>query len=492
MDPPLDLRLVPAALAAWCAAYVVVVMPVRVAALGAVLAGVAAGVATVRHPTPARRARGQVVLVAGIVAAVLGAGAVQLAARQSGGLAAAVAERAPVEVAGTVRSDPQPLAGAPGRFRVLLSVDLLRLDGRWRPAAAPVQVLGGGTWADVVYGSCISARGRLLPTEPGRRAAAGLSAASGPELVTAPPGWLRATAGLRAGLVALASGVPGDAGDLLPGVAVGDTSAVGDELAQAMRVSGLTHLTAVSGAHFSLVGAVVLAGVGAVGIPRVVRAVLVAVVLAGFVVLVHPGPSVVRAAAMGAVGVAGLALGRPARSVAALAVAVVVLLVADPWLARDIGFVLSVVATCGIVGLTAPLAARGAPWTGRTLAQAIAVPVAAQVACAPVLLVLEPAVSVYAVPANLVVAPAVAPATVLGLLATLAAPWWPGGAAVLAHLAGAACWWIATVARTAARLPGAHVDWAAGPVGVVLLALVSTAVVALLLGIRAPGGVDRP
>ncbi len=504
-------------MAAWCAAYVVVVLTVRAAVVCAALASALATVATVRArregregrdrsvgrersvgrdrraalPAPAPGSRGQVVLVAGVVAAVLGAGAAQLGARQSGGLVAAAGEHAFVEVVGTVRSDPQPVVGASGRFRVLLSVDLVRVDGRWRRAAVPVQVLGGGAWSEMVYGARVSARGRVGPTEPGRRAAASLSALSGPDLVAPPPGWLRVTAGLRSGLVELAAGVPGDGGDLLPGVAVGDTSAVDDGLAQAMRVSSLTHLTAVSGAHFSLVGAVVLVGVGALGVPRAVRALLVAAVLTGFVVLVHPGPSVVRAAAMGAVGVAGLALGRPARSVAALAVAVVVLLVTDPWLARDIGFVLSVAATCGIVGLAPPLAARAAPWTGRTVAHALAVPVAAQAACAPVLVMLEPAVSLYAVPANLVVAPAVAPATVLGLLATLVAPWWPGGAAVLGHVAGAACWWIAAVARTTAGWPGAHLAWAGGVFGVVLLGLVSTATVALLLGIHAPGGRDR-
>ncbi len=65
------------------------------------------------------------------------------------------------------------------------------------------------------------------------------------------------------------------------------------------------------------------------------------------------------------------------------------LLVVDPWLARDYGFALSVLATAGLLVLAGPLAAALGRVLPRSLALVLAVPIAAQLACQPVLLMLE-------------------------------------------------------------------------------------------------------
>jgi competence protein ComEC len=150
-------------------------------------------------------------------------------------------------------------------------------------------------------------------------------------------------------------------------------------------------------------------------------------------------------------------------------------------LAGELGFLLSVLATAGLVLLGPVVTERWSGTLGRTCATALAAPVAAQLVCAPAVLLAQPSVSLVAVPANLVVAPAVAPATVLGLAAALVDPWWPPVGAALAHAAGAACWWIGAVARIAAGLPGAQVPWLGGPVGVLLLAVASVAGARLVL-----------
>ncbi|MGV8977375.1 MAG: ComEC/Rec2 family competence protein [Cellulomonas sp.] len=509
MRDGLDLRLVPSACTAWLAAASVVMMSVRIACVLAAVAGTAcfttvvlarrgvrrvpADVEPAQLPRTSERvgrgsAAGQIALVLAVLTVVLATGASQLAARQEGGLGGLAAVRAAVRVVGTVTSDAVPVAsswpGAPARFRVAISVEGVGARGAEVPSAAPVVVLGGGEWSDVVYGSRVAASGRLSATEPASRAVAVLVASGAPSVLAGPGPWLAWAARVRSALADVASSLPGDAGALLPGVAVGDTSAVPTDLADAMRGAGLTHLTAVSGAHFALVGAAVLVCAGALRMHRRLRVVVLVVVLTGFVVLVHPGASVLRAAAMGAIGVTGLVLGRPARAVPALSAAVVVLLVADPWLAAEIGFVLSVLATAGLVLLARPLAARWSSAVGTPVAYALAVPVAAQCVCAPVVLLLSPTISTYAVPANLVADLAVAPATVVGLLAALVAPWWPAGAAVLAAVAGAACWWIGAVARAAVSLPGAQVPWLAGPLGAGLLAVATAALLAVVLHVR--------
>src|SRR5690606_8631628 len=117
---------------------------------------------------------------------------------------------------------------------------------------------------------------------------------------------------------------------------------------------GLTHLLAVSGANLTIVLGVVLLGLRGVGTSR--RLLLLAGVLTvlAFVLVARPEPSVQRAAVMGSVALAGLLVGRAGAGLRALAWAVIVLLVLDPWLAARPGFVLSVSATAGIIVLAPP------------------------------------------------------------------------------------------------------------------------------------------
>ncbi len=459
---------------------------------------------------PAVLASGGLALV--VAAAVLGAGAAQVAARSRGPLAAVASAEEPstVTVSGSVAERATLLApswpGAPPRARVVLEVDAVE-QGRRSPAATPepasdpasdpvsdpasdgaargvggqpVVVLGPAAWTGVEVGARVAVTGRAVVAPPGDRATALLTTTDVPRPLAPPPPWLAAAGSVRQVVVRQAAMLPGDAAALLPGVTVGDTSGVPDDLRDAMRASGLAHLTAVSGAHFALLTTLVLAGAATARLPRLLRAGAVVAVGAGLVLVVGPSPSVLRAAVMGLVGAAALLVGRRSRSPAALAAAVVVLLLVDPWLATELGFVLSVAATAGLVLLGVPLAER---WRGalpHTVATALAAPVAAQVVCAPALLAASPAVALLAVPANLVAAPAVAPATVLGLAGALVGSWWPALGHVLAHLAGAACWWIGAVARTAAGVPGTQVAWAPGLLGMLLLAAAGTATARLL------------
>jgi competence protein ComEC len=199
--------------------------------------------------------------------------------------------------------------------------------------------------------------------------------------------------------------------------------------------------------------------------PRL-SAVLAGAALVGFVVLARPSPSVLRAAVMGGIALVGLASGRPRSAVPGLSAAVLILMLAAPSLAREPGFALSVLAT-GALLLVAPgwagwLRARGAP---AAVAEALAVPAAAHLVTAPVIAALSGSVSLVAIPANLLAAPAVAPATVLGVLAAVAAPAWSGLAAGFAWLAGVPAAWIVGVADRGADLPGASLPWPAGVAG---------------------------
>jgi competence protein ComEC len=480
-----DLRLLPAAGATWLACALLIGGSPHALVATAALAAVAAGALVVPiargGPRGGAAATACLALVAVVVVCV--SCAAQMQQRGSGLLAELTADRATAVVVGVVRGEALPMvsgwSGEQPRFRTVLAVDHVTGRGRSGPAASGVLVLGGEAVRDLPYGARARLVGRLSPSEPGDEVSAVLVVAGEGVSVITPPGPIDRTVNrIRGALLDVTDGLPADARGLVPGAAIGDTTRLPADLDRAMRDVSLTHITAVSGAHFAVLTVAVVGLTALLRLPRRARAGATACVMAGFVLLVHPEPSVVRAGVMGAISVAGMVLGRPSRAVPSLGAAVVVLLVLDPWLARSFGFVLSVLATGSIALLGPPIAAR-LGMLPRWLAVAVAVPLAAQAVCAPVLVLLQPGVGLLAVPANVLAAPALVPATVLGVVGAVLAPWLPGLAWPVLQAAALATWWIAAVARTAAGLAGARADWPPGAGGAVALAVVTATGLAL-------------
>jgi len=180
---------------------------------------------------------------------------------------------------------------------------------------------------------------------------------------------------------------------------------------------------------------------------------------------------------MGAVTLLALVLGRHRSAVPALCAAVLMLLLVEPALGGDAGFALSVLATGALV-LLAPswVAALRRHKVPPGIAEALAVPAAAHVVTAPVVAGLSGQISLVAVLANLLAAPAVAPATVLGVLAAVLGAVHPGAAVVVVQLAGPAVSWLVGVGHHGAAVPNGVMQWPAGAFGALLLASISVAV----------------
>ncbi|WP_245719210.1 ComEC/Rec2 family competence protein [Micromonospora rhizosphaerae] len=490
------MRLAGLAVAAWLAALAGLHLTATAAAT---MAAVAAGLAVLigahllgvlgRPAAPVRRYGW--VAVAILLGVVCGATATaaRLTVRDAAPIRGLVDDRAVITAELVVREDPRPVRGAAGRPSTLLvPADLVRLtgrDGRQVTASARALVLATDpAWRHLLPGQRLTAQGRLAAPRGGDLTAAVLTVAGQPA-PHGPPPWLQRAAGtLRAGLQQACEPLPDEQGGLLPGLVVGDTSRLTPAVEEDFRATGMTHLNAVSGSNVAIiVGAVLLLARWARAGPRVAVA-LCGLALVGFVVLVRPSPSVVRAATMGAIGLAALAAGRPRAALPALCAAVAVLVLVDPELAGDAGFALSVLATAGLL-LLAPrwrdgLRRRGVP---AGLAEALAVPAAAQLTCGPVVAGISGTVSLVAVPANLLAVPAIAPATVLGVAAAVVSPLWPAGAEFAAWLASWPAWWLVTVARHGAQLPAGTLPWPGGVTGALLLAALT---VALLVATRRP------
>jgi competence protein ComEC len=251
-----------------------------------------------------------------------------------------------------------------------------------------------------------------------------------------------------------------------------------------MKTSSLSHLTAVSGANCAIVIASIMLLGGYLRLRRTWRIVLSLVSLLCFTVLVTPEPSVLRSAVMATLTLASIGAGRPGRGVPTLLVVVIGLLACDPWLARNYGFALSVLATAGLLILAGPLSRLLSQWMPLALAAVIAIPLAAQLACQPVLILLSPSLPLYGVPANILAGPAAPVATVVGLIACLTLPFLPGVASGLLALAWLPSAWIAAVAQTTSALPGTRLPWPGGVPGVLLLSVVT--LLTLVVVLRGP------
>jgi competence protein ComEC len=434
----------------------------------------------------ARRWRRLLLLAAALAAAgALLASTARTAAVESGPLPALAAERAVVRL--QVVLGPGSLSSG-GRFgdywQAAARVEQFEARGQAWLSGEEVRLVASGEvgarWAELAVGTRVAVIARLEAAEPGSSEVAVARAREPPVVVAAPGTADQLVADLRAGLRQASTVLAGDPAALLPALVVGDTSAMTPELRERFRLTGLTHLTAVSGSNLTLMLASLLwlarrlrvRGWG-------LRAVAVAGVV-GFVVLCHGEPSVLRAAAMGSVGIAALGLGGRVQGLRYLSWSVVVLLGVDPWLALAPGFVLSVLATGGIVVFARRWTLALATWLPVGLAEAFAVPLAAQLATQPVVTALSGQVSLAGVLANLAAGPLVGPATVLGLVCLVLAPLLPPVATAAAWLAGwpvqGLCW----IARLGEALPSPAVVWPAGPAALAVLS--GACGLALLLG----------
>ncbi|MGN6751954.1 MAG: ComEC/Rec2 family competence protein [Intrasporangium sp.] len=485
----LDLRLLLPVLVVWpLVAFVALLVPIALVVLAA---GVAALAALVVLGRPRRVGPWRRLLALTLAALALALAAVggHRTLRAVGPVEELARQRASVTVRAQLATDPREVVSgirdeAGTRPRVVVRVLTTEVTARGSRTAVrtPLLVIADPEWAGLEWHDEVEFTGRLGGAEPGDDVVAVVSP-RGPPTVTGRAGGLFAVAGwVRSRFRAATDHLSPDARGLVPALVIGDTSRTPPDLTQAMLDTGLSHLSAVSGSNVTLVLAAAMGLCGLLGVRRRRRPWVALAVLAAFVVLARPEPSVVRAAVMGSVGLLGLSTSRRRAGVPALAAAILGLIVWDPWLARSYGFALSSVATLGLLVFAQPWGrtfGRRLPRRLRGLGPILAVPVAAQAVCAPIVVPLQSSVSLIAVVANLLAAPFVAPTTIVGVTVAVLSTGWVWGAAVVSWGAALPAQGIAWVARWCAAVPGGAIAWDESAWGAVLLALLT--VVAILV-----------
>ncbi|HVV30432.1 MAG TPA: ComEC/Rec2 family competence protein [Mycobacteriales bacterium] len=469
-----DLRLLLPAAACWLGLLASARLPPPAAmSFGAAGGAVATGL-VLRRRRPAALLCAAALLAASAASVVCG---IRAAARADGPIPGLARSGAIAEMTVTLSGDPVRRDGvddATGRryTLVIAAAQVLELDSggrQWR-LRQPVLLLAYNTgWLGLLPSQHVRTAGTLVPPRAGDTVAAVVRIRGTPRLLGRPSAVQRAAGRLRDGLRQAAAGLPAGPGALLPGLVDGDTTGLDAATVADFRRTGLTHLVAVSGTNVAIISGAVLALARRLRAGPRLSGALAALAVVGFVVLARPSGSVLRAAVMGGLGLAGLVLARPRPALTGLCAAVLILLLAEPSLAVQAGFALSVLATLGLLVLAPGMQRLLAVRLPRPAAAAIAVPAAAQLACAPVIAMIGGGTSLVAVPANLLAAPAVAPATVLGVLSASTAPIAPWVARCCAELAGLPCAWLLVVAHVGARVPLANIGWPDGLCGALLL-----------------------
>jgi competence protein ComEC len=337
-----------------------------------------------------------------------------------------------VRIIASIRSDPKlgepkQMQGyvKPATTTALISVISIEISHQIYETHLPLR-LTTAQHLTALPGSVIECSGILYST-PEKRVA-GLLAEHGSITLIHGAGVIgRITGSIRSNFRTIATRVGGQSGALIPGLVLGDTSLESHAFAQSMLLSGLTHLTAVSGENFAVIAAFILWALQWI-VPKLrARLVISAIVLLGFILLVRPSPSVLRATVMVSVLLIAKMRGSRASPLSALGLAISLLVLLDPFEATDPGFALSVAATAGILLLHTSVT----EWLTRfiryrKIAELLAISISANILCTPLVVAISGQFSLMSLPSNFIVEPFVAPITVVGFIAALIASFVPG------------------------------------------------------------------
>jgi len=207
---------------------------------------------------------------------------------------------------------------------------------------------------------------------------------------------------------------------LMEGFLLGEKSGLPQALTQAFVIAGLIHVVVLSGYNIGVVSEWTLRFF-AIFLRRRVALAVTAVVIVFFALMAGGGMATVRAMLMGLISILGRYLHRPALALRSLGVAVLAMLLWNPLVVFDAGFVLSVLATLGIVTLGTRIEQLLFWLKDGIVRSTAATTISAQLFVLPALLYYTGVLSLVSIPANIIFLPFVPLAMLLGFVAGLLA-----------------------------------------------------------------------
>ena len=288
-----------------------------------------------------------------------------------------------------------------------------------------------------------------------------------------PLGWnsahLRRRDTLRRRLFARIDAMGYRPGGLFRALVAGSRSRLTLEQQRLFRESGSSHLLALSGMHLGIIAAVSF-GLLRLLLGRRSAFVVTLLLCVGYIYLVGARPSLLRAMAMLALGGWIRLCGRRSDPINSFALAVAVLLLLMPSLLYQLSFQLSALSILGILGPGAQLRRVIAPYLPRWPAMGLAAAAGAQLATAPLALLVFGTVYPVALLSSLIMIPMVSLFVWSGLAWLLLTAVWPQLPAAALLLADQARW-IQAAARAFSHAPAAAPSVAGSSVTLTLTAL---------------------
>jgi competence protein ComEC len=245
-------------------------------------------------------------------------------------------------------------------------------------------------------------------------------------------------------------------GPLVSAMALGDDAVdLPFDVKDAFVKVGLAHALAASGFQVSLIVTIIISltqrwlakkwqfGLGVLGIGI-------------FVAMAGVQPSVLRAGVMGVAVLVGLVTARQLRPLNSLLLAAVLLLCWEPLWIWDVGFQLSFLATWGLVVSATPIQKK-LDFLPPTIAEAIALPLAATIWTLPIQLWTFKVLPLYSLPANVLAAPLVTVISVVGMLSAAVGMVVPIAGSALAWLLLYPTKLLMAIVSLFGTLPGANI-----------------------------------
>ncbi len=257
---------------------------------------------------------------------------------------------------------------------------------------------------------------------------------------------------------------------LMEGILIGERRGIPEKLNDAFIAAGLIHIIVLSGYNISIVAEQVLRFFS-IFFPKKISLGVGAIAIILFAVMTGAGATTVRATTMGLIAMLARYLDRPGAALRALAVAAVFMVLWNPpALLFDPSFVLSVLATFGLITLSPSVERRLTLVPERFgLRSIIASTIAVQIYILPALLYMTGILSVFALPANALVLPFVPLVMLAGFVAGTVGLLHGGLALPFAIVADALLRFVVGIADLAASLPFSSATVSAFPVWVAML-----------------------
>ncbi len=245
---------------------------------------------------------------------------------------------------------------------------------------------------------------------------------------------------------------------LMEGILLGEKHGLPKDLMQAFTISGLVHVVVLSGYNITIVAESIFRVLAF--LPRMISFSTGGVMMILFVLMTGGGATTVRACIMAGVALLARYMHRPTVALRSLAFAATAMVLWNPpILLHDPSFILSVLATLGLIMLS--------PWVEEWimhyklfqhkklegLRSIIASTIAVQIFVLPALLYYTGILSFLALPANVLALPVIPLAMLSGFLTGILNIIHPLLAFIPAQVSTVLLWWMISIATVTASLP---------------------------------------